>query len=282
MKKYLFLLSLIVFVACGDDEPAPPSCPTGQEDTHILLGNPSDATDNINNPNNYLIQLPEYAVSYNRDKGIPNWVSWHLNEEWMDIADRQDDFRSYPDLPNDWYAVTKSDYTNSGFDRGHNCPSADRTCTEMGNSSTFYMINMLPQAPSHNRGVWASMEGFSRELVEQGKEVYTIMGCYGEGGEGSKGMKTTIDDGNITVPASIWKVFVVLDNGNNDLLRIYDDTRIIAVDIPNNNTVSTGMDWHDYMTTIDEIETQTGYDLLNELPTSLQDDLEQKVDVGPW
>lgn len=283
MKKYLYLfLALLLITACGEDEPQVPVCPSGEEDTHILLGIPSHATHNENNFDDYLIQLPEYALSYNSDKGTPNWVSWHLDSEWMDVAERQDNFRSYPDLPASWHSVTKSSYTNSGFDRGHNCPSADRTCSEEGNSATFYMINMIPQAPNHNRVVWAAMEDFSRELVNQGKEVYTIMGCYGEGGEGSNGMATTIDNGEVTVPASIWKIMLILDNGSNDLIRIYDDTRIIAVDIPNNNTVSTGMDWHDYMTTIDDIETKTGFDFLDVLPNSLQNTLEQKVDAGPW
>ena len=91
-----------------------------------------------------------------------------------------------------------------------------------------------------------------------------------------------IDDGNIAVPESIWKVLLILDEGNNDLIRIYDDTRVIAVDIPNRNDVSTGTDWHDYMTTVDDIETKTGYDIFSNLPFSLQNTLEQKVDQGPW
>jgi DNA/RNA endonuclease G (NUC1) len=42
------------------------------------------------------------------------------------------------------------------------------------------------------------------------------------------------------------------------------------------------MDWHDYMTNVDSIEARTGYDLFSELPFSLQNTLEQKVDQGPW
>jgi endonuclease G len=278
----LLLLFVLFLMACNNDEPDVPTCPTSEEDTHILLGNPSNATHNINSPNNYLIQLPEFALSYNRDKGISNWVCWHLDDSWLDFGDRQDDFRNYPDLPTDWYGVTKASYTNSGFDRGHNCPSADRTCSEMGNSATFYMINMIPQAPNHNRGVWSSMENFGRELVLTGKEVYVIMGNYGIGGEGNNGTADYIDDGKIVVPASIWKVFLILPEGNNDKLRIYDDTRIIAVDIPNKNDVSTGMDWHDYMTSVDSIEARSGYDIFSDLPFSLQNTLESKIDQGPW
>jgi endonuclease G len=277
-----FLIFTLFLMGCNDDEPKIPTCPSGEEGTHILLGNPSDATNDINNPNNYLIQLPEFALSYNRDKGIPNWVSWHLDNSWLGFAERQDDFRGYPELPADWNAVTKSDYTNSGFDRGHNCPSADRTCSEIGNSATFYMINIMPQAPNNNRGIWSGMESFARDLVLTGKEVYVIMGNYGIGGEGNNGTADYIDDGKIAVPASIWKILLILPEGNNDKLRIYDDTRIIAVDIPNTNNISPGMDWHDYMTNVDSIEIRSGYEFFDELPFSLQNALESKVDQGPW
>ena len=282
-NTYALLLFFILFLtACSDDEPIITTCPTDEENTHILLGNPSGATHNVNNPNNYLIQLPEFALSYSRDKGIPNWVRWHLDENWMGVAERQDDFRSYPDLPSDWYGVTRANYTNSGFDRGHNCPSADRTCSEIGNSATFYMVNIIPQAPSHNRGIWAAMENFGRDLVTSGNEVYVIMGNYGIGGEGSNGDADYIDDGKIAVPASIWKVYLILPEGNNDKLRIYDDTRVIAVDIANQNDVGTNMDWHDYMTSVDSIEARSGYDIFSDLPFSLQNTLERKVDTGPW
>ena len=73
---------------------------------------------------------PQYALSYSRDRGTPNWVSGHLNKDWLGTADRQDDFRSDPALPEGWYRVTASSYTGSGFDRGHSTPSADRTRSE--------------------------------------------------------------------------------------------------------------------------------------------------------
>ncbi|WP_457824569.1 DNA/RNA non-specific endonuclease, partial [Staphylococcus aureus] len=85
-------------------------------------------------------------------------------------------------LPSDWYRVSPGNYTNSGFDRGHNCPSADRTNTTASNSTTFLMTNIIPQAPDNNRNTWANLEEYTRHLVENGQEVYVIMGNYGAGG----------------------------------------------------------------------------------------------------
>ena len=62
--------------------------------THLLMGNPSNATPSIENPSNYLMLKPQYALSYNRERNIPNWASWQLNQSWLGDAKRQDDFRS--------------------------------------------------------------------------------------------------------------------------------------------------------------------------------------------
>ena len=141
------------------------------------------------------------------------------------------------------------------------------------------MTNMIPQAPDHNRGTWANLEDYTRTLVDAGQEVYVIMGNYGTAGMGSNGTRQTIDEGRVTVPAQIWKVLVVLPEGNDDLERIQSSTRVIAVLTPNTNSVQS--DWSSYRTSVDVIEKETGYDLLSTLPSSLQTSLEAKVDNGP-
>ena len=57
-------------------------------------------------------------------------------------------------LPFGFYQVLTTDYSGSGYDRGHMCPSADRTVTVADNQQVFYMSNMVPHAPDNNQGVW--------------------------------------------------------------------------------------------------------------------------------
>ncbi|AHM60561.1 DNA/RNA non-specific endonuclease [Flammeovirgaceae bacterium 311] len=170
------------------------------------MGNPSMATADPTNFNNYLMMKPHYALSYSRDRGTPNWVSWHVNKSWIGDAPRQNNFRTDVTLPEGWYKVTTTSYSGSGFDRGHNVPSADRTSTEADNSATFLMTNIIPQAPKNNQETWANLEDYTRRLVDEGNEVYVIMGNYGTGSTGSNGTAQTIDGGRIVVPANIWKV----------------------------------------------------------------------------
>ncbi|GAB3223251.1 DNA/RNA non-specific endonuclease [Hymenobacter seoulensis] len=246
---------------------------------HLALGNPSGATPDTNSPQNYLLLKPEYALSYHRDQGKPNWVSWHLAASWLGNSTRQDDFRADASLPAGWYQVQASSYTGSGFDRGHNCPSADRTATASSNSATFLMTNMMPQAPRNNQQTWATLEDFCRRQVNAGTtELYIICGSYGRGGTGSNGYKTTLDQGRITVPARTWKVIVILPTGTRDATRVTTATRVIAVDMPNNQTLSA--DWGSYRTSVDAIEAATGYDLLSTVAPSVQAEVEQQVDAG--
>ena len=250
--------------------------PVINDNDHMYFGNPSNAAFLVDSINNYLMRKDYYAVSYSRDRGTPNWVSWHLFANDIGSTPRQDDFREDITLPAGWYQVTNASHTSSGFDRGHNCPSGDRTSTLAANSATFLMTNMIPQAQYNNQIVWAGMEDSLRRLVTQGNELYIIMGSYGMGGTGNGGYKTTIDGGRITVPSNIWKIAIVIANGNNDSARVTTNTRVIAVDVPNTNTLLSS--WKNYRTSVDAIEAATGYDLISRMPVLLQAALEARVD----
>lgn len=250
------------------------------KDNNLAMGNPSGASSNSYYYWNYRVTKPEYTMSYHRDRGTPNWVSWHLNKAWLGNASRSSSFYADYSLPSSWYKVTHSDYTGSGFDRGHNCPSADRTLTSTENQGTFYMSNIIPQAPNLNQQGWASLENYCRNLVQyQGKELYVIMGSYGTGGTGRYGYASKIANNKVTVPDRVWKVILVLPEGSSDLSRVNSSTRVIAVDMPNDNTVSSN--WGSYRTTVDYIEQVRGYNLFSQLPSSVQSAIESKIDNGP-
>ncbi|MBK7873407.1 MAG: DNA/RNA non-specific endonuclease [Saprospiraceae bacterium] len=250
-----------------------------REELNILFGNPSNATTDVSNEDNYLITLPQYSLSYSRSRGLANWVSWHVNEDWLGNADRQDNFRPYDELPEGWYRVGPADYefAINGFDRGHICPSADRSLTDVDNSATFFMINIFPQAPIHNQSLWVKLEEYCRKLVNEGNELYIISGNYGVGGTGNKGYREKLSGGKLTVPRHLWKVILVLPNGDDDMERIDEDTRIIAIDVENKNSLGE-MPWSKFRVSVNEIEAATGYDLFSELPNVIEAVIEAKVD----
>lgn len=258
-----------------------------EENSPLFFGNPSDALSDEKLESNYLMQKSQYTLSYNKDLLIPNWVAWHLSS--ADIngpAERGDDFRPDEDLPSQWYGVKKSDYQYNkyGFDRGHVCPSADRTSTQEDNSMTFLMTNMVPQSPDNNRVIWMHFENYERKLVEQGNELYIIAGPSGKGGTSGKGtfeeIPITLKNGDVLkmqVPAYTWKVLIAIPEGEDDLNRISEDTMVIAINVPNKMGMGKTGDWEQFITSIDEIENQTGYDFFELIPDTIEDILEKKV-----
>ena len=247
---------------------------------NLAMGNPSGAITSATFPDNYLMEKPQYVLSYNRTRATSNWVSWYLNSSSRGSASRQNDFRADNTLPSGWYQVNDNDYSGSGFDRGHMTPSADRTSTIADNSATFLMTNMIPQAPGNNQGPWEKLESYLRAQldVNSGQEVYIIAGSYGIGGTGTAGSANTIAGGQVTVPSQTYKIAVILTNGMDDVNRVTTTTRVIAVIMPNIDSIRPN-DWRPYRTTIDAIESATGYNFLTNVPQSIQDVIEATVDV---
>ena len=240
--------------------------PPGAGSVHLTLGNPSGAS--TNTPDNYLLEKPQYALSYNNSQRLPNWSSWQLNASWLGNMPRRNDFRPDDTLPQGWHRVTPAEYNGSSFDRGHMTPSADRTNNPENNSATFLMTNILPQAPDNNQGPWADLENYCRDLVKQGKELYIV--------SGGAGKKQALRSG-IGVPANVWKVIVVLERPGLGLSGVTDRTRTIAVTMPNAQGIRE-KDWRSFRVSIDAIETATGYNFLSNVSESVQAALESQVD----
>lgn len=263
------------------------TAPQYAPDVHLTMGNPTDAAANVGEPNNYLMEKPEFTLSYNRDRGTPNWVSWHLDDSWVGNLSRVDTFRPDPAVPSDWYRVQATDYFSSGFDRGHMVPNADRDKETSSpiNQATFLMTNMIPQAPDNNQGPWANLENYLRTLLAA-NELYIVAGGAGTGGTGSNGgVTTTIADGKVTVPEFTWKVALVIPKADgDDIGRVSASTKTIAVIMPNRQGIRTNNpnDWQAYLTSVDQVEKLTGYDFYENLPDAVENSVEAGIDgVNP-
>lgn len=236
----------------------------------LLFGNPSNATGDISNENNYLMQKPQYSLSYNRSKATPNWVAWRLDSNWIGSTPRQDDYRPDPALPLGWFQVLDTSYSGSGYDRGHMCPSGDRTNSVPNNSATFLMTNFVPQLAANNQGPWEDFESYCRTLAGQGNEIYIITGPSGAIG--------TIASGQITVPAVTWKVVLVLPNGTGDLQRVTRATRAFGIVVTNQPPLNINAPWRDFRVTVDAVENLTGYNFFSNIPKNTQELIERKRD----
>lgn len=272
MKKhnYAVVVILLLIFSCStpqqqveSDKPA--AAIQIFENVNVTMGIPvnNDSTDD------YIIMRPQYVLSYNPQKNVANWVSWNLNSSWYgDVPRYSGNFITDTSLPDSFYKVKHSDYTNSGYDRGHMVRSEERTRTVEDNKSTFLLTNILPQRPDLNRGVWLNLENYCEELCKkENKELFVIAG-------GIFHSQNKIKD-VIAVPDSFFKIIVML-NRDESLQSVSDSTKIIAVIMPNKNGVRNDSR-KSYLTTIRRIESSTGYNFLTNVRKQIQDIIENRI-----
>ncbi len=233
---------------------------------HLEFGTPTDGT-----PGNELIlSKPQFALSYSRTRGGPNWVSWNLNATHFGGAERCNCFEADTQLPDSIYRVVTSDYTGSGYSRGHMVMSEQRTASDAENAATFKLTNILPQIQDMNGGPWLKFEIHNNDQARiSNKEVYVIAG-----GIYSANPATLNNAGKVQIPTHTWKIVVIVDRGEG-LKDIFTtaDLQVIAVNMPNVAGIQ-NLPWVAYRTTVDAIEAATGYDFLSALPDAIENAVE--------
>jgi DNA/RNA endonuclease G (NUC1) len=191
---------------------------------HLLLGNPKEARNpEVGfNPDNYLLEKPQYSLSYNERTNTANWASWQLNSTWRNTpAIRLDNFTQDTSLASYFYPVAKNDYTEDDgrevrivdgitYIKGHLTPSADRNRNKKDNTAANLMTNIVPQQQENNNRAWKGFEGYAQQLASKGWDVYVVAGVNNikkradgtEVGFNARGDSSKI----IKIPESLWKV----------------------------------------------------------------------------
>jgi endonuclease G, mitochondrial len=271
VRALLSMAALLATAACADHTvPTAPTVSTSQPHfytypsaiyrNHLEFGTPLDATSG----DEYRISRRTQALSYNCGRGIPNWVSWNLNKTHYGDAARSSSFYTDSSLPSTCYHVTTSDYTNSGYSRGHMTRSEERTWSSTDNHEVFLMTNILPQYQDMNGGPWYKFEAYLQDLAQnQNKELYVISGGYGNRG-------TLNNAGKVVINTRNYKIVVIMPYGQG-LANVTSTSslQVIAVDMPNVTGIST-QPWTTYQTTVDKIEAASGYNFLDKLPDSIE------------
>ena len=274
--RFLLLLLAPLPIAIPAETQAP-AAPTQKllPNRNVRFGMPGEAkVDAKKSKDAFLIDRPQYVISYNDKRKSANWVAWHLISKDVGKVARGS-FEEDPDMPMGFQRVQFNTYSGSGFDRGHMCPSKDRSAREADNDAVFLMTNIIPQSPACNQNGWERLESYCRDLAFKGKELYIVAGPHGIGGADIDGRKKLTIGRRapfVTVPTSVWKVVLVLDKGTNPNAR----SRAIAVWMPNDNTVTD--DWPKYRVSIAEVEKKTGLKFFPLVPEDIAKDLKEKVD----
>ncbi len=260
----IILLGFILY-QCTDNT-VQPILSTSSKQQHIYAGIP--ITTNYPNPIKR-IDRTGYLVGYDEQRKNPAWVAYHLTAiEKKPTSKRPSKFNTDRDTE---AKISHKDYTHSGYDRGHMAPNY-AISTRYGRKAqleTFLMSNIVPQKPNLNRGVWRELEMKVADtkdgLANRFDSVYIITGPIYDN------QIETISKKNIEIPDSFYKIIVDLENNT---------PRALAFIMPQN--VNRKDEPEKFLTSIDEIEKQTGLDFFADLEDSYESKFEHQIAKQIW
>ena len=124
-----------------------------------------------------ILRRKAYVLSFNTETLLPNWVAWRLTAEAVDGHVKRESVSFHEDFnvaPR--YRVIPSDYSRSGYDRGHMCPAGDNKWSFQAMEESFLMTNICPQLHSLNAGDWNNLEIQCRAWAREYGEIYIVCG----------------------------------------------------------------------------------------------------------
>ena len=209
-----------------------------------------------------VVDRPGYALGYSEEHEQAAWVMYRMTREetLTRAAVRTDDFREDPNIVT--FSALPSDYSRSGYDRGHLAPAEDMKFSEVMMRDSFYMSNMSPQKPGFNRGIWKKLEKEVRRYAYNEGSVFVITGPILE-----RGLKKIGKANKVSVPRRFFKI-------------VYDETpprKMIAFILPNEGTARS---LTSFVTTVDEVERLSGLDFFAGLAD--EDAMESVADYSLW
>ena len=216
-----------------------------------------------------------YVVLYDKTKYAPLWTYHVMNSTyWPDNnVGRNEDWSSDPAIS--LTQQTGLDNANSvGYSRGHLVASNYRQTTIAQNKQTFYYSNQAPQWQSgFNSGIWSTLEErvASSAVVPSGTTMmYVVTGVLYEG------TTTTKPSGslNVPIPSHFYKCIMRCTFNGSTI------TGAQGIAFVYTNESHTGSSYYDsaFVTTIDAIETRTGFDFFAAVPAGVQNTAEANSD----
>lgn len=210
-----------------------------------------------------IIRHTGFTLSYNNNLRLANWVGYELTAQETDgDVERSDWFDIDPNVKGT--KVRHADYTHSGFDRGHLAPAADMKWDEQAMVESFYMSNICPQVHALNAGAWNTLENRVRSWAKRDSAVIVVCGPIVDK------EPMTIGNNRVAVPTHFYKVIAS---------PYIDNPRGIAFVMPNE---AIDAPIYNYAVTIDSVESITGIDFLYNLPDTLENYIEQHIDLKSW
>jgi DNA/RNA endonuclease G (NUC1) len=219
-----------------------------------------------------------YTVLFDGEKHCPLWTAHAMHAEaWADTGVNRSNSWDYdPAFEISWQQTGLDNAQSVGYSRGHFVASNYRKTTDEQNAQTFYYTNQAPQwQNSFNSGVWSSLEASVKSAAPSGSDtLYVVTGVLFEGDE----MRLPSKGISVAVPSHFYKCLMKCSFDSSGEITGASGTAFIYT-----NEAHSGVSYNDsaFITTIDEIESRTGYDFFPRVPSKMQNAAEA-VSTALW
>ena len=202
-----------------------------------------------------------YSLGYSFERKAALWVSYILTSGSVSIdVGRHSSFYADTDIP-EAYRTKPDDYVNTGYDKGHQAPSATIDFSKKANRETFAFSNITLQDQKLNREAWGTLEDLERKWAEQHGKIYVVTGPLYT----AKPKKVN----DIPVPSKYYKV-----------IYSYEADKAIGFILP--NRAVTNADLWEYAMSVQEVEQKTGLKFFSKFSAAKQKKLKETVDIAWW
>ena len=215
-----------------------------------------------------------YCIEWSCDLRAQYWSAFRWDKSnSVTNTKRSDEWGEDPLIPAA-YRTSQSDYSGSGYTRGHMVASQDRVNSYNANVQTFYYSNMQPQLYYFNtQGIWLNLESHIRNAYRNfDRNVDTLYVV--KGGTISTGNYTTVK--GLPVP----KYFFMALLSYNKLDKTQAGYKAIAFWMEHKS--NTDSNYKDYAISIDELEKKTGIDFFPNLPDNIERVVESNLVLPAW
>lgn len=150
-------------------------------------------------------EFRNYSILYDASRLFPRWVAYPLTKTLAGSGSRTNKWeQTDPKIPAEYQPYTQAGWGQSGFDRGHMLPSADRLINDEANCQTFYPTNITMQRPGLNQGVWRSLEDQVRKVWAMTCDtLYVVTGAMP-----SEEWRTDRAKNKVNVPSAYYKAIL--------------------------------------------------------------------------
>lgn len=202
-----------------------------------------------------------FVVKYNYAKKVPKFTIHELSPEQIDESGIKARRKSSFMVENNKVfnrSANNHDYKYSGYDRGHLVPAGDFYSDQKLKDETFTYINVCPQNPRLNRGLWAHIENKIRQEIK----INQVTGCVITGTIFGEKENNYLGD-SVGIPSYLFKILYIPDRAMYAFMC--------------NNLSNSYVDLNYYSVSVDNLEAILNEDFFDKLNDTLEAKLESKI-----